>query len=188
MESLGQHTSAPPAWSVCGHSTKVGGYLEARDARHVLILEACRLARERTQGAVIVVSVNIPGPDKNRPGLEALVERGTVALGARGIGGTPVFAGTDLLGPYRILVAPGPAAQIKAAAVELEGGLPGGRVLDVDVLMSDGEPVDRRTLGLAPRCCYVCDRPARECILLGRHRLAELLAAVDAHLALASAL
>jgi holo-ACP synthase CitX len=161
-------------------------YLAARDARHERVLAACRLARQRAEGVVIVVSVNVPGPEKNRPGLEGLVERGTAALGAPGIEGTLVFAGTDLLGPYRILIASGPAVRIKAAAIDLEDRLPGGRVLDVDVLAPDGEPVDRRTLGLAPRCCYACDRPARECILLERHSLAELLAAVDAHLAVAS--
>jgi holo-ACP synthase len=160
-------------------------YLAARDARHEHVLAACRLAREMRAGAVIVVSVNIPGPDKNRPGLETLVRRSVAALHAGGVHQTATVAGTDLLGPYRVLVASEPASKVKTVTVALERELPGGRVLDLDVLTSDGEPVDRRSLGLEPRCCYVCDRPARECILLARHPLAELLAAVDSHLALA---
>ncbi len=162
-------------------------FLAARDARQALILEACRLARQRQAGTVIAVSVNVPGPEKNRPGLEALVARGAAALDTGGVEGMPLFAGTDLLGPYRIVVAPGSASAIKEKAVTLEARLPGGRVLDLDVLTPDGQPVDRQRLGLAPRCCYACDRPARECILLARHTLSELLAAVDAQLALARA-
>jgi len=160
-------------------------YLAARDARHVQVLAACRVAREARAGAVLVASTNLPGPEKNRPGLEALVRRSMAALGARGLHLTLVSGGTDLLGPYRVLVAAEPASTIKPLTVTLERDVPGGRVLDLDVLTPDGDPVDRESLGLEPRCCYVCDRPARECILLARHPLRELLAAVDAHLALA---
>ncbi len=157
-------------------------FLAARDARHALSLAACRLARSSARESVVVLSTNVPGPDKNRPGLEALLARGVAALATSGLDLAPAFAGTDLLGPYRILLARGPGARIKAAAVELEDRLPGGRVLDVDVLTPAGRPIDRRTLRLSQRSCYACPRPARECILLSRHTLAELLAAVDAHL------
>ena len=171
----------------CAPSARTSDYLDARDARQVLILDACRQARQRAEGVVIAVSVNIPGPEKNRPGVEPLVERGASALGGQGIEGTRAFAGTDLLGPYRILVASGLATRIKAETVALETSLPGGRVLDLDVLTPDGQPVDRQRLGLTARGCYACDRPARECMLLARHTLPELLAAVDAQLALAHA-
>ena len=160
-------------------------YLAARDARHAQILAACRLAQETRAGAVVVASTNLPGPEKNRPGLEILVERSLATLSARGLHLMLASAGTDLLGPYRFLVAAEPAATIKPLTVTLERDLPGGRVLDLDVLTPDGDPVDRESLGLEPRCCYVCDRPARECILLARHPIQELLAVVDAHLALA---
>jgi len=162
-------------------------YLDARDARHALTLAACARARETRAGAVVIVGANVPGPDKNRPGLEALLQRGLAALAASGVRLAPVFAGTDLLGPYRILLAAEPASTVKPLAVALERDLPGGRLLDLDVLTPNGEPVDRGRLGLEPRCCYVCDRPAHECMRLARHSLPELLAAVDAHLARAGA-
>jgi len=162
-------------------------YLAARDARHAQILAACGQARATRGGAVVVASGNVPGPDKNRPGLESLVQRGLAALEAAGVHLTVAVAGTDLLGPYRILLAAEPAAAIKPLAVALERDLPGGRVLDLDILTPNGDPVDRGSLGLELRCCYVCDRPARECLLLARHTLQELLAAVDVHLALAAA-
>lgn len=162
-------------------------YLAARDARHEQVLAACRLAQEAGAGAVVVASSNLPGPDKNRPGLEALVRRSLAALDAAGLHLTLVAAGTDLLGPYRLLVAAEPASAVKPLAVAIERDLLGGRVLDLDVLTPDGNPVDRGSLGLEPRCCYVCHRPARECILLARHTLQELLVAVDAHLVLADA-
>jgi len=162
-------------------------YLAARDARHEQVLAACRLAREARAGAVVVASANLPGPDKNRPGVETLVQQSLATLDAGGLHLTLMFAGTDLLGPYRVLVAAEPVSTIKPLTVALERDLPGGRVLDLDVLTPDGDPVDRGSLGLEPRCCYVCHRPARECILLARHTLQELLVAVDAHLALADA-
>ena len=162
-------------------------YLAARDARHEQVLAACSLAREARSGAVVVVTTNLPGPDKNRPGMETLVRRSLAALDAAGLHLTPVSAGTDLLGPYRVLVAVEPASTVKPLTVALERDLPGGRVLDVDVLTPDGDPVDRGSLGLEPRCCYACHRPARECILLARHTLQELLVAVDAYLVLADA-
>jgi holo-ACP synthase CitX len=157
-------------------------FLAARDARHAWTLEACRLAGETGHGAVLFLSTNLPGPDKDRPELEALLERALAGLAAGEVDATPLRAGSDLLGPYRILLAREAAARVKVAAVALEGRLPGGRLLDLDVVAPDGRPVDRHSLGLAPRSCYACDRPARECILLARHPLAELLAAVDAHL------
>jgi holo-ACP synthase len=162
-------------------------YRAARDARHEETLAACAQARAAQAGAVVVAGGNLPGPDKNRPGLEPLLRRGLAALDAAGVHLAPAFAATDLLGPYRILIAAEPASAIKPLAVAVERDLPGGRLLDLDVLTPDGDPVDRGSLGLEPRCCYVCDRPAHECLRLARHTLPELLAAVDAHLALAEA-
>ena len=162
-------------------------YLAARDARQAQILAACAEAREARAGAVLVAGANLPGPDKDRQGLERLLRRGLAALANRGAQITPAVTGTDLLGPYAILLAREPAAAIKALAVALERDLPGGRLLDLDVLTPNAEPVDRRSLGLEPRCCYVCDQPAHDCMRLARHSLRELLAAVDAHLASANA-
>jgi holo-ACP synthase CitX len=162
-------------------------FLAARDARQALLDRACRMARETGSKAVLFISVNVPGADKNRPGVDRLVESAVSALHRAGVPTRAVAADCDPLGPYRLLLVSQSPATLKAATVALEADLPGGRVLDIDVLTPDGEPVDRQALGLKPRTCYVCDQPARECMLLKRHTLAELLAAVDAQIALAHA-
>jgi holo-ACP synthase len=162
-------------------------FLAARDARQALLDDACRRARDSGRQAVLFIGVNIPGAEKNRPGLEGLVEAGLKALIAAGIDATLAASAVDLLGPYRVLLTAQLPAAVKAATVAIESSLPGGRVLDLDVLTAAGDPVDRQGLGLEPRRCYVCDQPARECMLLARHTLPDLLAAVDAHIALARA-
>jgi holo-ACP synthase CitX len=161
--------------------------LAARDARHERLLDACRKAVIAGSGAVVTIGVNVPGADKNRPGLGRLIDSAAAALHGAGFEPATVCEGADLLGPYRVLLIARPPHQVKSRAVLIEETLPGGRVLDLDVLAPDGTPVDRKAVGREPRPCYVCDEPARECILLGRHSAAELIAAVDAQIALARA-
>ena len=62
-------------------------------------------------------------------------------------------------------------------AIEAEN--PSARLLDVDVYRPDGSQVDRAALGLPPRSCLLCSKPARECILVRRHSTQELLKRVD---------
>jgi triphosphoribosyl-dephospho-CoA synthase len=155
--------------------------LAARDARQGELERAWALARERGAGAVIAVSANVPGPDKRRAGLEALVGAAQGAL-MRLPGAEPLFAGADLLGPFLLLLTAGVPAELKAFAVALEAG-PGGRLLDVDIYDPAGVPVDRAALGLPDRPCLLCAEPARACIRLGRHDGPALLVRVDALLA-----
>ncbi|MGA2079462.1 MAG: triphosphoribosyl-dephospho-CoA synthase [Holophaga sp.] len=152
--------------------------LAARDERQ-RELTRC-LARHKA--TTLLLAANIPGPRKHRPGLARLLGAGQDALRAA-IGLELVVSRRDLLGPYLIGVSAAPPVQAKGAAVGVEAGLASGRLLDLDVYAPDGTQVDRPALGLPPRPCLVCAEPARECILLGRHRPGELDDRVDALLA-----
>ncbi|MEG0853261.1 MAG: citrate lyase holo-[acyl-carrier protein] synthase [Angelakisella sp.] len=78
-------------------------------------------------------------------------------------GTEPVFInGAD--GPACFLSVLGDAAAVKRLCVAAEEQIPGGRMLDVDVMDSHGEPVGRSQLGLAPRRCFVCEQPAAVCV------------------------
>ena len=160
-------------------SSLEAGLLAARDARR-RELERC-LARGGA-ASCLVFAANVPGPCKHRPGLARLLGAGLDSLGPR-LGLDLRVSRRDLLGPYHIAASAVPPRDAKRAAVDLEHGLEGGRLLDVDVYGADGLQVDRAALGLPPRPCLVCARPAVECMRLGRHDPAVLQERVDTLLA-----
>ena len=153
--------------------------LDAREARTRRRLDLV----ERWGGAIVTVTMNIPGPDKAplryahafREFLDALVvfwklrdplvrHAGTFESAA----GMEAHLATSLGGN-----------EAKLLAVKFEQSHPWGRCFDVDVLDADGTPVSRSALGLPERRCLCCDRAARLCARERTHPLSELLAAID---------
>lgn len=66
------------------------------------------------------------------------------------------------------------AESLKRFCVAQEENLPKGRILDMDVTKQGGEPVGRAELKLPPRKCFLCGRPAAECVAATRHTPAEV--------------
>jgi triphosphoribosyl-dephospho-CoA synthase len=155
-----------------------GDFLEARDGRQ-RELDLCLGQAGPEAASILFLSTNVPGPDKQRPGISRLLREALAqareALGLRFLG-----TGRDLLGPFHIGYSRVPPMAAKRAAMAMEAALPAGRLLDLDVYRPDGSQVGRAGLALPPRPCLVCPEPARECILLRRHSRRELLARVDA--------
>jgi holo-ACP synthase CitX len=149
--------------------------LAARDARAALI---ARLCAQRDGGGhptpprtLVFASLAVPGPDKAPDGGGIALACGVDAL-RRTLAGAPwgeLDRGTDALGPWAAVAVAADPEPVKRAAAGIEGSLPFGRVLDLDVYGDDGRPVDRAGLGLPPRLCLVCEEPARECISRRRH-------------------
>ena len=153
-------------------------YLEARDARQQAVNRLLGPARPGDAASLLLLSANIPGEEKHRPGVARLLRNALSALtGAIGLKG--LLSGRDLLGPFHIGRSNLPPAEAKRIAVAIEAENPAGRLVDVDVYRPDGSQLDRAALGLSPRACLLCSEPARECILLQRHSTAELLERVD---------
>lgn len=150
-------------------------FLEARDARQ---RQLERLLSEAGGDSVLMISANIPGADKLRPGLARLLRSALDSL-QEGLALDLRLSGTDPLGPYFLAYSAMAPAAAKLAAVTFEARNPAGRLVDVDVYQPDGIPVDRARLGLPPRTCLLCGEPARECILLRRHGALALLGKVD---------
>lgn len=129
---------------------------------------------------VVCFKLNIPGPVKNNDSIQALFARGLQDIRTSLPEGDRDWEESlpDLpTGPEYFLTSPLPAALVKRRMVELEEK-PLGRLYDIDIFSQAG-PLSREELGLPPRTCFLCDRPAPECARSRRHSLAELLTWVD---------
>ncbi|HEY3384315.1 MAG TPA: citrate lyase holo-[acyl-carrier protein] synthase [Vicinamibacterales bacterium] len=147
--------------------------LDAREVRDA------RIRRHFGTGSTLVfLGTNIPGPDKHLVELDRLMTVWLDGVVAEFADAIVVDRGDDALGPWELIGTRMEPEVAKRRAVALEEALRAGRLLDLDVYAPDGSQVDRRRIGLPPRCCLVCDEPAGECIRAGRHTTAELHAAV----------
>ncbi len=154
-------------------------FLIARDARQQDLLRALADPAAAGAASIIFLSANIPGPEKQRPGLPELTSRALADLG-EAMPLEVLLSRSDLLGPFHLAHSSTLPEAAKRIAVTLEAQGPAGRLLDIDVYRRDGTQVDRAQLGLPQRACLVCAEPSRECIRAQRHGLAELLARVNA--------
>lgn len=67
-------------------------------------------------------------------------------------------------GPAFFIIVEAGAEEIKRICVDAEECIPGGRMLDIDVMNSGGVPVSRSDIGLPPRKCFICENPAALCV------------------------
>lgn len=161
--------------------------LAARDARLGLQLALA----SRHGWPILCLTLVSPGPIKDDARRRALMDRAEAAFAeALGAVSFPVLERLRRdgpTGPESLWAVSAPPEALKALAVGLEEGLPGGRLLDADVLLAPAggpgpalpEPVSRRALGLPARSCLVCGRDARDCMAERRHAAGELLSAVE---------
>ena len=161
--------------------------LEAREARSHLIADLAGPSPSRKRhGSLIFVSTNVPGPDKRPLLLDFVVDR-TVLSALRLIPGSfLVRRGVDAIGPFAVLLADASPIATKLSTVRLEEEVAWGRVVDLDVYDEGERLVDRGSLGLGPRPCFVCPEPAHECMRTGRHPAVALQRAVARLLDMAS--
>src|SRR5512142_987251 len=147
--------------------------LAARDRRAALIgaLRAGPAAGALPPPPLIFASLAIAGAEKSPPGAGLALASGVEAV-RRALGSgawEELDRGSDALGPWAALGFTAEPATVKRLLAGLEASLPFGRLLDLDVYVDGGRPLDRVALGLAQRACLVCAEPARECIRAARH-------------------
>jgi holo-ACP synthase CitX len=148
--------------------------LAARDARQAI------LDRAAGAGVLVVVSTNVPGARKDRPGASELVARMGARVAEAFAGAAIERMSADALGPWLVARVAGDAREVKRIAVAIEEGDAAGRIADLDVVDRDGRLVGRAAIGLGPRRCLLCDEPAVDCMRIGRHAPAALIERVDA--------
>jgi len=154
--------------------------LSARDRRQEH-LEVYLMGR---YPSAVFLSLNIPGTDKNRPGVESLFSRALLGFFTAFPNAGNLTRSLDLLGPYAFISLDREPACVKRRCIEMEGADPCARLIDFDIFDESGCQVDRATLGLPPRSCLVCGLPAVECIRLRRHAAWEVTGRADELLAL----
>ena len=153
--------------------------LEAREnrSRRIEILR-------RVHGLpVILLSLNIPGPDKLISRWAEVMEAGRHSLlDVLSMENIPLrFQAfrTGAAGPEWYASASADTARLKRLCVGVEQEHTLGRIFDLDVHPVTGGQVSRAALGLPARCCLVCERPAHECGRSGRHGNSELLNSIE---------
>ena len=131
-------------------------------------------------GILVSVTLNIPGPIKDKPEYQKVMEWGMEALlaayGVKAIYSETRFLKTGAEG--YICLNSLEKAEAKYLAVIIESMSPKARLLDVDVMDKDGA-VSRGELGLDARKCLICDEDAKACARSQKHSMEELLAKVN---------
>ena len=125
--------------------------------------------------SVLSLTLNIPGPDKNLPGVEAAFAELRAALrravlaagGKKAFADEQNFSGPD--GPCWLAAVRMDALALKVVTVGVEDCHPLGRLADADVMDSQSHPVNRDDIGHASRRCFLCSRPAAQCRRERRH-------------------
>jgi holo-ACP synthase len=150
--------------------------LAARERRQALLARALVDA----PGAVVMVSLNIPGAIKAPAGSGGLFAEAVGRLREALPAAQELRSGDDALGPFSLFRVPGDPVRVKAICVAIESASRRARLFDLDVYSLTGVPIDRASLGLAQRACLVCDRPAHECARTSRHDLDTVIRRADA--------
>ena len=144
-------------------------FLEARESREAELMRTLERARPST----IMLSLNIPGPDKDIPGARELFAEGAAQLVATGKFSL-IDDALDCLGPYAFFSSELEPEAAKHACMQIEDARPSFRLLDLDVYSAQGAPVSRHQLGKTRRPCLVCSQAAVDCIRQRTHTALEL--------------
>lgn len=146
-----------------------------------------KLATEGEFSALVTITICLPvayrADPVNEPLFRALWEEYTRLLDRQGWRWRHegVLTGED--GPACFIGVEEDPRRVKAFSVEAEEKIPGGRMLDIDLMNKAGTPVGREALGLPPRGCFVCDQPAAVCVSRKVHTPQEVSQKAEALLA-----
>lgn len=142
----------------------------------------CALASEYKL-PVLSCSLNLPAYQKQRTEyiqlakqwyqklLKQLAKSGTRIVCDEQIGG--------LLGFIAVAVVEADPAALKKICIDFERSEVKYRLLDADVMDSDGHQLSREQFGFPPRRCYVCGLPAKLCAAGSLHSEEEVAAAIE---------
>jgi len=144
--------------------------LTARDRRQ-RTLDQLVTGDSRT---LVMLSLNLPGPDKSTPPLRRLFDWAEQQLKCRIEDLEAVSRRMDILGSWALYTSGLTAPAAKQIGCMIEESCPAARLLDIDVYADNGTAYHRHQLGHPPRPCFICPAPATECIRIGRHSAKEL--------------
>ena len=144
--------------------------LNARDRR----VEKQKELLQKYGKPLICFTMNIPGPVKVSPEIEAAFRLGDAMLRRFKViyqEETSAYTGFE-----KFYVVDSDSAGIKSACCAIEEQFHYGRLYDIDVLTADGQKLSRNT----PRKCLICDNDAAICGRSRAHSVEALQAATSA--------
>ncbi|MDO4384737.1 MAG: citrate lyase holo-[acyl-carrier protein] synthase [Clostridia bacterium] len=145
----------------------VADMLDARDRR------AERQKRFlKTSPVLICLTMNIPGPIKASSEILAAFREGARRVRSA-VGARPILY-EAFTGPEAYVPLNADAEAVKREMCRIEDEEPLGRLFDLDVLTGSGEKCGRSALGLPPRSCLLCGKPAFACARSRAHSVSEL--------------
>lgn len=152
--------------------------LEARE--HRVMLQQHMLSA--APGALICLTLNIPGPHKVFEGIPFLYDTGCQRI--RNILSDEHIEITDKVtikektGYEAYYAVDAEADVVKKLMVTIEDQDAIGRLFDIDIIKPDGYKVSREELGLPGRRCLLCGESAQVCARSRRHSVDELIARI----------
>ena len=151
--------------------------LQSRDERHALQQQ---LLNQHPGGTLVCLTVVMPGSVKRNLYSVVTAQAATTALLDRLGEHVQAARARDLVTGYEAyLITDLPALEAKRVTCDIEDSHPLGRLFDIDVMDSDGVPINRQTVGGEPRKCLLCDHEARWCMRNHSHTQEELMARIQ---------
>ncbi len=147
--------------------------MQAREAR--FFMQQTMLSRY-PGAALVCLTMNVAGPVKSTPPIERAFSWGMEKIRAVLAGAKMLFEADihEKTGPEAVFVFSGDAKEVKRRLCLLEDSCAMGRLLDIDVIRTDGEKISRTEIGLPPRKCLLCGQDAPVCARSRTHTVAEL--------------
>lgn len=140
---------------------------------------ACqRLLLEKHRSPLVCFTLNIAGEYKLFPLAQKAFACGLsqirAQLGRHRHAVLETIEAVDKTGCTAYVSVQGDEKELKAHMCAIEGATAIGRLFDIDVLGADGQKVSREALGLPPRRCLICEKPAAVCARSRAHGLGML--------------
>ncbi len=158
-----------------GESVELHEILKARDKRQ----ERQQKMLSSYGNILICLTLNIAGPVKYFPMAEKTIKEGIESIKASlACERIPVMDHKLYLektGCEAYFSVDGHPEKVKRLMVRIEDTFPLGRLLDIDVLTSDGKKMERGHIGMEARTCFLCSKPAAQCGRSRTHSLEELI-------------
>ncbi len=156
--------------------------MELLDSREDRVIRQRELL-EKHGGILISVTLNIPGPVKDKPKYRKALDMAMDSLEEKA--GTTVILHQEcrykLTGPEGYLCVGDETFDgetWKRMTIDIEENHELGRIFDIDVLTTAGG-ISRSQLDLPGRKCLICGQPAKVCARSQKHPMEELLAKID---------
>ncbi len=126
----------------------------------------------------VQLTMNVPGAQKTDPLFDQAQAAGESELKKRcNTAGLKIVyseSRTGACGRESVFLLQAEADQLKRLCVRIEAEHKIGRVFDFDVFSPDGRAIDRVSLGVPQRKCFICNKPARECARQQTHSVDQL--------------